>query len=199
MWRSACPRPAPPAPARAPRQRAGDRSVSALRLPDRLGAGCLRAHEHRPLMASSIAAVAYTDAQGAEWDAFVRKRARRSFERADMDCHSDRFPDASLPLCDGGQLVALSPHRGLRPCRPSAPSPRREQDVLARPRQRAAAALRRLRRRRSSLNAPAALKRGRGSARASAPSCDVKCPAPAVLRPLRRPRVTPGHQSKHAP
>jgi hypothetical protein len=37
------------------------------------------------------------------------------FERDYMDYHRDRFADASLPLCDGGQLVALFQQRGLQP------------------------------------------------------------------------------------
>lgn len=75
-------------------------------------------------MANSIQALAYTDAHAAEWDAFLRRaRAPFLFERAYMDYHRDRFPDASLLLYDGDRLVALFPataqgdtvfsHRGL--------------------------------------------------------------------------------------
>ena len=75
-------------------------------------------------MARSIEAVAYTDARAREWDDFVRRaRAPFLFERAYMDYHRDRFPDASLLFYETGRLVAVFPatahgdtvfsHRGL--------------------------------------------------------------------------------------
>jgi hypothetical protein len=75
-------------------------------------------------MASSIETRAFTDVASAEWDAFVQKvRAPFLFERAYMDYHRNRFPDASLLLYEGSRISALFPatvrgdtvfsHRGL--------------------------------------------------------------------------------------
>ena len=61
-------------------------------------------------MTSSIVVVPYTDARGAEWDAFVRKvEAPFLFERAYMDYHRERFPDASMMLYSSRKLVGLLP------------------------------------------------------------------------------------------
>jgi hypothetical protein len=72
----------------------------------------------------TIEARAYRDADAPEWDAFVRSvRAPFLFERAYMDYHRDRFPDASLLFYKNRRLVAIFPatarentvfsHRGL--------------------------------------------------------------------------------------
>lgn len=60
----------------------------------------------------NIRATAYTAADAAVWDAFVRSSRNGTFllQRAYMDYHADRFTDASLVFRDSaGRIVALLP------------------------------------------------------------------------------------------
>lgn len=60
----------------------------------------------------SVRVVAYTPADQARWNGFLRasKNGTFLFQREYMDYHADRFPDASRLVLDGdGRLIALLP------------------------------------------------------------------------------------------